>query len=451
LIHTDVEVEPLIVLKHIFKQTIKLTKCVHMKISIIGSGYVGIVTGVCLADLGHEITFLDIDRKKVEVINANSPPIFEKGLEELMKKNSSRISATTEYSDAIQYSDVTFLCVGTPSDISGAIDLTHIKSAAADLGRALVEKSTRHTILIKSTVLPGTTENIILPILENASGKNGFINFGLGTNPEFLREGVALNDFMHSDRIIMGVQDSKTREIFDHLYSPFSCPKFFTSIKTAEMIKYVNNAFLATKISFANEIGNICKQNGIDTEEVFTGVGLDARINPAFFQSGIGFGGSCLPKDVRALIVHAEKLGEDPKLLNAVSQVNERQPLHVITLLKKYIPILKNKKVGILGLAFKPDTDDIRESRSIPIIEGLIAEGAQIVAYDPVAIEEMRHLYPMIKYAISPKQILQTDAVIIATKWKQFEDLDYSGKTVIDGRRIRKAEQEASIYEGVCW
>jgi UDPglucose 6-dehydrogenase len=423
-----------------------------MKISIIGSGYVGMVTGICLADLGHEIIFLDIDLKKVETINANSTPIFEPGLEELMKKNSSRLSATNDYSDAIQQSDVTFLCVGTPSDVSGAIDLSHIKSATTELGRVLAEKNAYHTIIIKSTVLPGTTEDIILPMLEQTSTKKAFIDFGLGTNPEFLREGAAIKDFIHPDRIIMGVQDSKTREILDYLYSTFSCPKFITSIRSAEMIKYASNAFLATKISFANEIGNICKQHGIDTEEVFTGVGLDTRINPAFFQSDIGFGGSCLPKDVKALIVHAEELGEDPVLLNAVSQVNERQLLHAIALLKKHLPVLKDKRIGVLGLAFKPGTDDIRESRSIPIIEALLKGGAWVVAYDPVVKEAMRQLFPQIEYATSAQDILRTtDAIIIATKWKEFEELDYSGKIVIDGRRIRKAERDAAIYEGVCW
>ena len=218
------------------------------------------------------------------------------------------------------------------------------------------------------------------------------------------------------------------------------------------MIKYASNAFLATKISFANEIGNICKKLGIDVYKVFEGVGLDHRINPAFFRAGIGFGGSCFPKDVKALIKKAEELGEEPRILKAVIEVNERQPLRIIELLKKHIPNLRKKKIGVLGLAFKPDTDDVRESRAITIVEALLKEGAMVIAYDPKAIDNFRRIFPQIEYANSAEGIIaKSDAVLIVTEWKEFEKLDYSGKIVIDGRRIEKAMKEAKIYEGVCW
>lgn len=258
--------------------------------------------------------------------------------------------------------------------------------------------------------------------------------------------------FFNPDRIVIGVKDERTKLILEELYKPFKCPKLITDIKTAEMIKYASNAFLATKISFANEIGNICKKLGIDVYEVFRGVGLDHRINPAFFRAGIGFGGSCFPKDVKALIRKAEELGEEPRILRAVIEVNERQPLKLIELLKKHIPNLKGKTIGILGLAFKPDTDDVRESRAIPIVRALLEERANIIAYDPKAMDNFAKIFPQIKYANSAEDVTaKSEAVLMVTEWKEFEKLNYRGKIVIDGRRIEKAMKEAKIYEGVCW
>jgi UDPglucose 6-dehydrogenase len=238
----------------------------------------------------------------------------------------------------------------------------------------------------------------------------------------------------------------------EELYRFFSCPKLVTDIKTAEMIKYASNAFLATKISFANEIGNVCKKLGIDAYRVFEGVGLDHRINPAFFRAGIGFGGSCLPKDIRALIRRAEELGDQPRILRADIEVNESQPLRLIELLKKHVQSLRGKRIGILGLAFKPGTDDVRESRAILIVKKLIEEGARVLAYDPKAVENFRKLFPDIEYASSAEELVaESDAIMIVTEWRDFENLDYRGKIVIDGRRIERAMKEAKIYEGVCW
>lgn len=423
-----------------------------MKLSVIGAGYVGLVTGIGFAELGHEVVFVDIDEDKVNLINSAKPPIYEEGLENLLRKNKEKYYATTNYDEAVGKSDITFICVGTPSKKDGSIDLKYVEAASREIGKALINKNDFHVVVVKSTVIPGTTEDVVKPIIEKESGKKAFEDFGLAMNPEFLREGDAVNDFFNPDRIVIGVKDERTKSILEELYRPFNCPKLITDIKTAEMIKYASNAFLATKISFANEIGNICKKLGIDVYEVFKGVGLDHRINPAFFRAGIGFGGSCFPKDVKALIRKAEELGEEPKILKAVIEVNERQPLKLVELLKKHIPDLTGKTIGVLGLAFKPDTDDIRESRAIPIVKALLNEGAKVIAYDPKAMDNFAKIFPQVEYANSAEDVIsKSDAVLIVTEWKEFEKLDYSSKIVIDGRRIEKAMREAKIYEGVCW
>lgn len=243
-----------------------------MKISVIGSGYVGVVTGIGFAELGNEVVFVDIDEKKIDAINSGKAPIFEKGLDELMQKNRNKYKATNDY-NSIADTDITFICVGTPSGDDGSIDLTFIKSAAAEIGKVLKIKKGFHAVVVKSTVIPGSTENVVKPIIESKSGKEAFKDFGLAMNPEFLREGNAVHDFLNPDRIVIGVKDERTKDKLETLYKPFNCPKLITDIKTAEMIKYASNAFLATKISFANEIGNICKKLGIDAYEVFRGVG----------------------------------------------------------------------------------------------------------------------------------------------------------------------------------
>ena len=422
------------------------------RVSIIGSGYVGLVTGIGLAELGNEVIFVDIDKNKIGLINSAEPPTYEKGLKELMQEDKERYYATTDYYEAISKSEITFICVGTPSKEDGSIDLRYIESASRGIGEALANKEDFHVVVVKSTVIPGTTEDVVKPIIEKESGKKAFKDFGLAMNPEFLREGNAVEDFFNPDRIVIGVKDDKTKLILEELYRQFRCPKIFTDIRTAEMIKYVSNAFLATKISFANEIGNICKKLGVDVYKVFEGVGLDHRINPSFFRAGIGFGGSCFPKDVKALIRKAEELGEEPKILKAVIEVNEKQPLILVELLKKYVPNLRDKRIGILGLAFKPDTDDVRESRAIPIVGALIDKGAKIIAYDPKAMNNFAKIFPQIDYAKSAQEVIdKSDAVLIVTEWGEFEKLDYSGKIVIDGRRMEKAMNEAKIYEGVCW
>ena len=422
-----------------------------MKLSIIGTGYVGSVTGICFADMGHQICFVDVDQTKLDAINSGKSPIYEPDLDNLLMKNRTKITTTTDISEAVNQTDLTMICVGTPQKSDGSSDLRFINDAAYSIGKALADKIKKyHTIIVKSTVLPGTTTYVVQPVLERESGKEATVDFGIGANPEFLKEGSAVKDFFHTDRIVIGANDPKTKKTLEGLYKPLHAPIFTTNIKTAEMIKYVSNAFLATKISFSNEIGNLCKVNGIDAYEVFRGVGMDRRINPHFFRSGIGFGGSCFPKDVHALIAFAELQGIDTKILKAVIRTNDDQPQKLIALLKKHLDI-RGKKIGILGLSFKPDTDDIRESRAIPVVQALIKEGAQVIAYDPLAIPGFSVLFPNIGYAQSAEDVLVSDAVIIITEWKEFFDVDYKGKIVIDGRKVNKARREADIYEGICW
>jgi len=421
-----------------------------MKISIIGTGYVGAVTGACLAELGHQIIFVGRNTKKLDLINSGKSPIYEPGLDQLLGKNLPRITTTIDLPDAICKTALTFICVGTPSNDDGSIDLDQVRAVSHTIGKSLATDDGYHTIIVKSTVLPGTSETLVIPILERESGKKVFVDFGVASNPEFLKEGTAVTDFFHTDRVVIGTNDLKSRSVLEELYKPLNAPLYATTIRTSEMIKYTSNAFLATKISFANEIGNLCKKMGIDSYDVFRGVGLDARISPHFFRSGMGFGGSCFPKDVRALIAHARTLGVEPQILTAVIETNEDQPEKMIELLKRHMDIA-GKTIGILGLAFKPDSDDVRESRAIPIIEALRKEGATIIAFDPVAMDNFKHLFSDIRYANKAQEVLDTDAVLIVTEWKEFENLDYRGKMVIDGRRIGKARKEAAIYEGVCW
>ncbi|MCK4901749.1 MAG: UDP-glucose/GDP-mannose dehydrogenase family protein [Thermoplasmatales archaeon] len=420
-------------------------------ICIVGLGYVGAVTGACFAELGNHIIFVDIDEKKIKAVNSGRSPIFEPGIDELIKKNKGKIFGTQNFNEAFLQSNIIFICVGTPSKKEGSINLDQVVSVCNKIGVELRHKKGFPIIVVKSTVLPGTTQNLIKSIMEKKSEKKAFKDFGLASNPEFLREGNAVKDFLEADIILIGAEDQRTKKLLEDLYLPLaSSKKIITDIKTAEMIKYANNAFLATKISFSNEIGNICKELGIDTYEVFKAVGLDHRINPAFFRAGIGFGGSCFPKDVQALIKKSEELGQDPKILKSVIAVNDEQPEKMIDLLKNHIQ-LKGKKIGILGLAFKPETDDIRESRATPVVDMLIKNGSNIIAYDPMAIDNFKKIFPQIDYAKSPDKILDSDAILILTEWKEFENLNYTGKIVIDGRRINKAKKEAEIYEGVCW
>jgi UDPglucose 6-dehydrogenase len=421
-----------------------------MNISIIGTGYVGLVSSVCFAKLGNNVICVDIDKKKIDKINKGISPIYEKDLDKLLLNHKENIKATDDYSSSIINSDVTFICVGTPSKKDGSIDLTFIKEVTIEIAKILKNKDDYHLVVIKSTVLPGTTRDIVLPLLEKNSKKKAGKDFGLAMNPEFLREGIAINDFLKPDRIVIGTYDEKGKKLLREIYKNFSCPIIETSLSAAEMIKYASNCFLATKISFINEIGNLCKKLKIDAYEVADGVGFDERIGRAFLNSGIGWGGSCFPKDLQAILNWSHENNEHIKIIESAIEVNNIQPLKLIELLKKHIPDLKGKTIGILGLAFKPETDDIRESRTIPIVENLLKEDAFIKAFDPKAMKNFEEIYPQIEYCKSAKEVLKADAIIITTIWDEFKKLDFKGKIVIDGRRLKEAEK-ARIYEGVCW
>lgn len=427
-----------------------------MRISVIGTGYVGTVSAACFAELDHEVICVDIDRSKIDMINRGVPPIYEHGLSLLLEKHAGKnLSATSDYDLAVQNSDVSFICVGTPSDPDGKIDLGIVKAASVSLGKALKKKKDYHVIVVKSTVVPETTEKVVLPLIEKNSEKRPG-EFGIAMNPEFLREGKAVHDFMHPDKIVVGSLDKKAGDIVASLYRNIECEVTRTNPRTAEMIKYVNNAFLATKISFSNEAGNICKELDIDTYEVMNAVGKDFRIGPHFLNSGAGFGGSCFPKDVKALIGKAEDIGYEPLLLRSVISVNEIQPLRMVNLLKNKLGELRGKKIAVLGLAFKNDTDDIRESRSIPVIKELIDAGAIITAYDRMAVENMKKLFSNIEYFNSAIDALRgTDACLIMTEWDEFKSLDkefavMKNKLIIDGRHMQKPGKDIE-YVGLCW
>ena len=416
-----------------------------MRVSIIGSGYVGLVAGACLSKLGNKVIFIDTDRKRTEAINSGVCPIHEQGIDEMLSQV--HIEATPDYSGIID-SDLIFLCTGTPSNRDGSILLKHVVESARQIAGVLREgKGNYCVIVVKSTIVPGTTEEFIIPILESSGRKPGD-DFGICVNPEFLREGKAIYDFMNPARIIIGEYDSRSGDFLSSLYKGFDAPILRTDLRTAEMIKLASNVFLAAKLSLINEIGNICKQLGIDTRKVAEGMGFDNRIGNQYLDAGLGYGGSCLPKDIRALIAKSKQIGYKPRILEEISKLNNIQALRAVELLKKHIS-LKGTSIGLLGLAFKPGTDDIRESRAINIVQSLLEEGAIVKAYDPVAMANFRELFSQIAY-VSKEEILDCDAVIIITEWEEFNNLDYKNKIVIDGRGVPKAK-EARVYEGICW
>lgn len=422
-----------------------------MRISVVGGGYVGLVTSACFAELGHFVNIIEIDESKVKAINAGVPPIYEIGLEDLLSKHAGgNLIASAGYDNIFQ-SDISFICVGTPAGPDGRANLAMIESASRSIGKLLQKRDGYHVVTVKSTVPPGTTQNLVMPTVLKYCDNLEKIGFAM--NPEFLREGLAVQDFMHPDRIVIGSSDAKAGDLVESVYSGLDAPLLRTGPTAAEMIKYASNAMLATKISFSNEIGNVCKSFGIDVYEVMRGVGMDHRISPSFLNAGAGFGGSCFPKDVMALIRLSERLGEDPLLLRSVIEVNERQPLRMIELLEKRIGDLQGKKIAVLGLAFKNDTDDVRDSRAIPVISELRNKGAVVSAFDPMATENMRELFPDIEYCKSAADALRdADACLIMTEWPEFGELDgefglMRSVVIIEGRRVLSCKD----FEGICW
>ena len=430
-----------------------------MNISIVGTGYVGLVSGAGFAEKGHIVTCVDVDEDKVKLISSKLAPIYEEGLDDILSvvvgKN---LHASTDLRKAVLGSDVTFICVGTPSGDDGRVDLKYIREVATQLGVILKDKSDYHVVVVKSTVVPGSTEDVVLPLLEEHSGKKVGEAFGVAMNPEFLREGVAIQDFINPDRVVIGSIDQRSGDLVEKIYYEFTAPVLRTDIKTAEMIKYTANSLLATKISFINEVGNLCKEMGIDAYDVAKGVGMDHRISPSFLNAGPGFGGSCFPKDVAALVYKAHESGIDPILLESVLKVNANQPPRVVELIKERYHPLKDRSIAVLGLAFKAGTDDMRESPAIHIVRALVEEGGKIKAFDPQALQNAQEFFGQtIAYSSSVKEALENATLaLILTEWKEFKNVDYSGmkeKNVFDTRKIVNTDllSDDVEYDGLCW
>ena len=428
-----------------------------MRISVIGAGYVGLVTAAALASKGHNVTVVDTDETKISTINQRKSPIFEQGLDDMLSKciESGRLRATGDYREILP-TDVTLICVGTPSNPDGSMDLTYIQQSAADIGRMLAAKSGRHTVVVRSTVVPGTTRGIVIPALETHSGKKAHLDFGVAVNPEFMQEGIALQCFFKPDRIVVGADEEAVGDVAEELYAGISAPVIRTSITTAEMVKFVSNAFLATKLSFINEIGNICRRLGIDVYDVVKGVGLDYRIGESFLCAGIGFGGSCLPKDLKGLVHSSRQLGYRPQLLESVLEVNRNQVLNLLHMVEEKLGDLRGKTVCVLGLAFKPNTDDIRNAPALEVIQLLMEKGALVKTYDPLAMPNARAVLPeRVQYCRDAAEAVgNCDAVLVLTEWDEFrQESLYSGKVVFDGRRVVNPEEARRMcdYQGICW
>ncbi len=421
-----------------------------MHIGIIGAGYVGLVTAVGLASKGNDVICFDIDEEKVKKINNKIPPIFEVGLKESLEELvPEKLTATLQFEEMFEKSEVIFICVNTPTEKDGSQNISRIKNVAEKIGLKLVSSKVFKVIIVKSTVLPQVTRNVVQKIIEEKSKKKVGIGFGIAFNPEFLREGHALNDFLYPDRVILGVCDEKSEKILYNLYSEFAAPVLVTTVEAAEMIKYANNCFLTTKISFINEIGAICKALNIDTYEVAKGMGMDKRIGPAFLRAGLGWGGSCFPKDSAALVKLAKELNLKSEIVNAAIEINKRQPQVVVDFLKKF----KVKKVAVLGLTFKADTDDIRDSQAIPLIELLLKNNYEVAVFDPKGMDNFKNFFGKeIAYAKDAQSaIALSECVIIATDWYQFEHLNYGDKIVIDTRNVISKENRSKNYYGVYW
>jgi UDPglucose 6-dehydrogenase len=420
-----------------------------LKISILGTGYVGLVTGLCFSELGHEVLCIDNVPEKVEQLRHGRSPIHEPGIVGLLRKHlKSGAFRVGDRADELILTDITFICVGTPSKQDGSMDLAMLKKATEEVGKAIKAKRDYHVVVVKSTVIPTTTETVVLPALERTSKKKTGKDFGLAVNPEFLKEGSAVEDFTHPDRVVIGGFDRSSTNAVRSLYNIFDCPIVEVTLSTAEMIKMASNAFLAAKISFMNEIGNMCKGLGIDVREVAKGMGYDKRIGPQFLRAGCGFGGSCFPKDVSGLASEARRRGLDPIMLESILEINEAQPLRMIELLEKHMNV-KGKKIAVLGLAFKPDTDDIRDARSRIVVKELLRKGAKVSCHDPKAMNNFKREFPELDYCSSPNECVSgSDAIMLVTEWPEYADPAlYGSKLVIDGRGVVRTEN----YEGICW
>ncbi|MED3920226.1 UDP-glucose/GDP-mannose dehydrogenase family protein [Priestia aryabhattai] len=393
-----------------------------MKISVVGTGYVGLVTGVCLAEIGHDVVCIDTDVQKIHKMRRGQSPIYEPGLDDLMTKNiqEGRLHFTNIHKEGFKDSEIIFIAVGTPQLPDGSANLNFIENVAQDISTYVANDA---IVVTKSTVPVGTNYHIQKIIQRNIADD---IKIRIASNPEFLREGSAVQDTFNGDRIVIGTDDVETADILEKMYAPLNIPVFKTDISSSEMIKYASNAFLATKISFINEISNICEKLGANVEDVANGMGYDKRIGRNFLNAGIGYGGSCFPKDTQALVQIAGGVEHDFKLLKSVIEVNNSQQKSLIEKIKHRVQNVKNIKIAALGLAFKPNTDDMREAASIPILSSLAEEGALITAYDPIAIENAMDILPSnIQYSNSIKKTLEgADIALIVTEWDEVKSID---------------------------
>ncbi len=414
-----------------------------MKIAVVGTGYVGLVTGTCFAETGNDVTCIDIDQKKVDLLSAGEITIYEPGLEKIFLRNlkEERIRFTTSLKDGIIGAKIIFLALPTPPGENGSADLKYVLGVANDLGKIMKDYA---VIVDKSTVPVGTADKV-----RNAIAQHAKVEFDVVSNPEFLREGVAVDDFMKPDRVVIGVESDQAKKYMSELYAPFvrsGNPIIYMDLRSAELTKYAANSFLATKISFMNEIAQLCEKMGADVDMVRLGVGSDARIGKRFLFPGIGYGGSCFPKDVQALVQSSSEVNYEFKILNAVMHVNEKQKLHLIPKISAYFKgDLKGRHFSLWGLAFKPNTDDIREAPALYMIDALVAAGATVCAFDPEAMNNVKQqIGNKISYADNQYEALSNaDALIIATEWNEFRTPDFQkmykhikGKVIFDGRNL---------------
>jgi len=414
-------------------------------IAIIGSGHVGLVTGACLAEIGNSVICMDDDVKKIESLQKVIMPFYEPDMAEIVQKNvsSARLSFTTSVEEAVVNADIVFICVGTPQKPDGEADLTQVENVAWRVARAM----RGYTVIVEKSTVPVKTGGWIKRTIALNNANNA--DYDIVSNPEFLREGKAVYDFMHPDRIVIGAESERAAQIIRELYKPLKAPVIITNIETSELIKHASNAFLATKISYINAIASICENVGADVEKVAEGMGYDRRIGTDFLNAGIGYGGYCLPKDTAAFIRIAEEAGYDFELLKAVRKINEYQRQQLFYKIKKELWNLNGKTIGILGLSFKPDTDDMREAPAIDIIGRLLEEGVRIKAYDPRAMDNCRAIFPDIEYGKDAYEVAEgSDALVIVTEWDEFKKLDLlkiksllQQPIIVDGRNIYEPAQ----------
>ncbi len=423
-------------------------------ISVVGTGYVGLVTGACFADLGNRVACIDVDEAKVAMLRSGEIPIFEPGLEELVERNvkQGRLSFTTSYAEGLEDTEFVFVAVNTPAGQAGEADMTYARSAARSIAEHLRAPA---TVVNKSTMPIGTGDWVA-----SVLARYGSVDTAVVSNPEFLREGSAIFDFMRPDRIVLGAEDRAAAERVAQLYAPVNAPILITDLRTAEMVKYASNAFLATKISFINEIASICEKMGADVREVARGMGLDKRIGGAFLDAGVGFGGSCFPKDVQALAHMAALSGCHPQLLRAVLEINRDARRSVVLKLRAALGELEERQIGVLGLAFKPNTDDLREAAAIEIIHLLLQEGADIRAYDPAAMPKAGAALPGVRFCEDAYQAAEgAEALVLLTEWNEFKQLDLrrirdlmARPILVDGRNIYDPTDMAELgfdYRGI--